>query len=160
MDKHTRVINFIASHEGFRGDVYLDTLGYPTIGYGQKLCDLQYNELPECYKSFPEMPKTIAREWLTHHVNDDYEWAQGKFPWFVALTPTRTTVVLSMIYQLGRQGFIGFTNTIIALQKRDYETAAEEMLDSKWAKQTPNRAAESAYMMKKNRNSWERIKYI
>ncbi len=159
MDKHTRVTDFIASHEGFREDVYLDTLGYPTVGYGQKLCDQQYDELPECYKSFPPMPQIVARQWLMYHVHNDYEWARGKFRWFLGLTTTRTAVVLSMTYQLGRKGFMGFTNTIGAIQRGDYETAAAEMLDSKWAKQTPNRAAESAFMMKKNRNSWVRIKY-
>ena len=35
-----------------------------------------------------------------------------------------------------------FKNMIKALQNRDYKQASIEMLDSRWAKQTPNRAKE------------------
>jgi lysozyme len=34
------------------------------------------------------------------------------------------------------------------LKERDYKKAADEMLDSRWAKQTPNRAKELAEIMR------------
>ena len=52
-----------------------------------------------------------------------------------------------MIFQLGKTGVSKFKNMWKALSGLDYSTAASEMLDSRWAKQTPNRAqAMSAQM--------------
>ena len=51
-------------------------------------------------------------------------------------------VVLEMCYQLGVNGFSKFKKTISFLQDRQFEEASVEMLDSLWAKQTPNRAKE------------------
>jgi len=45
-----------------------------------------------------------------------------------------------MIFQMGFAGVSKFRNMIVALQNNSYTTAASEMLDSRWAKQTPNRA--------------------
>ena len=49
-------------------------------------------------------------------------------------------VVVEMCYQLGLAGFSKFKMTISYLEKENYIEASKEMLDSKWAKQTPNRA--------------------
>ena len=35
-----------------------------------------------------------------------------------------------------------------ALEKKDFQTAADEMMDSRWAKQTPNRAKELSETMR------------
>ncbi len=46
-----------------------------------------------------------------------------------------------MVFQLGETGVSKFKNMLKALKEGpDYQTAAIEMLDSRWAKQTPNRA--------------------
>jgi lysozyme len=55
-----------------------------------------------------------------------------------------------MCYQLGVKGFSKFRKTIALLNSGDYIMASEEMLDSKWAVQTPNRAIE---MSKKVRDA-------
>jgi lysozyme len=47
-----------------------------------------------------------------------------------------------MCYQLGLSGFSKFKKTIYYLETQQYDEAADEMLDSLWAKQTPNRAKE------------------
>jgi lysozyme len=39
-------------------------------------------------------------------------------------------------------GLLGFRKTLNYIKNRDYKQAATEMLNSKWAKQTPNRAIE------------------
>jgi lysozyme len=47
-----------------------------------------------------------------------------------------------MVFQLGETGVSKFKNMWKALEQNppEYTTAAMEMLDSRWAKQTPNRA--------------------
>ena len=47
-----------------------------------------------------------------------------------------------MCYQIGVSGFNKFKKTIYYLETEQYEEASLEMLDSLWAKQTPNRAKE------------------
>ena len=47
-----------------------------------------------------------------------------------------------MCYQLGLKGFSKFKKTIYLLETEQYDEASVEMLDSLWAKQTPNRAKE------------------
>ena len=48
---------------------------------------------------------------------------------------------------MGTTGVSNFKNTLTAIQSGDYKLAAVEMLDSKWAKQTPDRATEMALVM-------------
>ena len=56
-------------------------------------------------------------------------------------------LIIEMVFQLGKTGVSKFRNMWKALSGLDYSTAASEMLDSRWAKQTPNRAqAMSAQM--------------
>ena len=45
-----------------------------------------------------------------------------------------------MVFQLGMTGVSKFVNCLKAIKEEDWATAADEMLDSKWAKQTPSRA--------------------
>ena len=45
-----------------------------------------------------------------------------------------------MAFQLGIDGLLKFKNTLNLIEAGDYETASKEMLNSLWAKQTPERA--------------------
>jgi lysozyme len=55
-----------------------------------------------------------------------------------------------MVFQLGETGVSKFKNMWKALEQDPpaYSVAASEMLDSRWAKQTPNRANGLANLMK------------
>ena len=53
-----------------------------------------------------------------------------------------------MVFQLGIGGVSKFKNMWKALGEGDYQTASEEMLDSRWAKQTPKRAESLSATMK------------
>ena len=59
-------------------------------------------------------------------------------------------VLVEMVFQLGKTGVSKFRNMWAALKEKtppDYKTAAAEMLDSRWAKQTPNRAKRMSDIM-------------
>ena len=64
------------------------------------------------------------------------------FSWFKDSPEEVKSVVANMCYQLGIRGFSKFKKTIYLLETEQYEEASVEMLDSKWAKQTPGRARE------------------
>jgi len=53
-----------------------------------------------------------------------------------------------MVYQLGFSGTSKFRNFLSALNSQAYDKAADEMLDSKWHRQTPERCERLAKMMR------------
>ena len=60
---------------------------------------------------------------------------------------TARNLVVEMCYQMGQFGVSKFKGMIKALSEKDYKRASYEMLDSRWAKQTPNRANRMAERM-------------
>jgi lysozyme len=45
-----------------------------------------------------------------------------------------------MCFNLGLQGLLGFKDMMLAIEAEDYDRAANEMLESKWATQVGERA--------------------
>ena len=121
------LIENIKESEGFVEHVYNDSLGIPTIGYGFAIKDLI-------------LDKDIAEQILTRKVKDLIARVDRKFDWFNTAPDIIKEVVVELVYQLGLAGFSKFKKTISYLEKENYLEASKEMLDSKWARQTPNRA--------------------
>ena len=59
-------------------------------------------------------------------------------------------IIVEMVFQLGETGVSKFRNMWKALKRTPprYDVAATEMLDSRWAKQTPNRAKKMSDQMR------------
>jgi len=127
-----RVIESLKKDEGFNGMPYEDSLGIPTIGYGTKL----------------PLSKEEAEILLKHRLDKKILEISEKEPFFLDLPKTAQEVIANMAYQLGVGGVLKFKKMWAALKNRDYQKAANEMLDSKWAKQTPNRAKRLAEIMR------------
>ena len=121
------LIENIKESEGYRASVYKCTEGYDTIGYGFAIKDLKLSE---------EVSEIILKEKL----DKLKEGVDRNFKWVKNMPVKGQDVVYEMCYQLGIVGFSKFKRTISLLQLQDYSGASREMLDSKWAKQTPNRA--------------------
>ena len=67
------------------------------------------------------------------------------------LGPTRGAIIIAMVFQMGAAGFRAFKNFIAAVKAGDFDKAAEEMLDSKWArKDSPERAKRASDAMRDN----------
>lgn len=64
------------------------------------------------------------------------------------LNEVRQDVLTAMVFQLGAVGVSKFRATLQALKNCDYNLASEQMLKSKWAKQTPARAKRMANLIK------------
>jgi lysozyme len=60
----------------------------------------------------------------------------------------RQNVLVEMCFNMGINRMLRFKKMLAALQKNDYATAADEMLNSKWATQVGNRAQTMAQMMR------------
>lgn len=69
-------------------------------------------------------------------------------PWWHALNDARQDVLVNMAYNMGWPKLSGFKRMIAAAAAGDFNAAAHEMLDSKWAPQVGARAARLAQQMK------------
>ena len=123
------LIESIKQHEGYVGVVYKDSLGIDTIGYGFAIKDLEL-DVDVC---------DIILERKVKALND---MVKIKFSWYKYMPPTIQDIVVELCYQLGVYGFSCFRKTIAYLQDKKFKEASVEMLDSRWAEQTPNRARE------------------
>ena len=123
------LITQIKEHEGFRARVYQCTEGYDTIGYGFAIKDL-------------ELTEHIADQILMKKLSELNLKIIDRFKWYFTSPQKVQDVVVNMCYQMGISGFSKFKKTIYYLETEQYEEAADEMLDSLWHKQTPNRSKE------------------
>ena len=135
----------IKEHEGFRDVIYKDSLGFATIGYGHLV-------LPT--DDFVE-GQQYSREVLDAVFDKDFQNAvdnANKLIGDIPLVYQAREIICEMVFQLGIGGVSKFKNMWKALEDGDYHTASVEMLDSRWAKQTPSRAEKLSNIMKQCRN--------
>ena len=123
----------IQRHEGYRPYVYYDTLGFPTGGYGHAFLDRS----------------PISHDVAVLLFDEDFDRAKKDYEKLgFDLDTVRRAVVIDMLFNLGLTKFMAFRRMIGALRVNKYHIAAEEMLDSKWAKQVKSRAFRLAQMMR------------
>ena len=125
-----RLLKTIERHEGIRLKPYLCPAGYLTIGIGRNLegKGIAYSEARFLLKNDLEECKTDLRKIFP-----------GQFD---QLPDHVQEVLMNMRFQLGPNKFRGFKNFIGANRAWDFVLAQKEGLDSRWAKQTPERANE------------------
>ena len=135
----------IAKEEGYREKPYYDHLGFPTVGYGRLLgpknADL-YNYTGAIYES-------AEREWLKCHILHvkNAILASSIKDAYQNCDEVRQAVLISMAYQMGVDGLSRFKKTIGFIEQSLFDAAALEMIESRWADQTPARAERHADMM-------------
>lgn len=121
----------LIKQEGVRLEAYKDSEGYWTIGIG-RLIDTRKGG------------KISMREALDMLDNDIYEKMKdvdNAFPWSAGLNQARYDVLVNMSFNMGTAGLKTFRKMLAAAQAGAFNTAADEMLDSKWARQVGMRSA-------------------
>jgi lysozyme len=122
--------------EGIRLRPYLDTEGKMTIGIGRNLDDIGID---------PEEARYMCRK--------DIQRAESGLttviPNWRGLSDARQRVLINMCFNMGPTRLAGFKNMVSAVKTDNFEDAAKEMLDSKWAKQVGARAERLAEMMRR-----------
>lgn len=113
-------------------------VGFPTVGVGILLDRNKNGGLR------PEESEFIFRNRLKLL---DAELAQ-RLPWIVKLDPARKGALINMAFQMGVTGLLGFKNTLALVEQGKYQDAADNMLKSKWAQQTPARAQRISNQMR------------
>ena len=140
-------LKIIATEEGFESRPYLCSEGYPTVGYGQKIgkkgADLKMFDF--------EMPEVVASVWMQQTIDSMLDKMGSDDDIAAALescNEVRESVLISMAYQMGVTGLSKFKNMLTAVELGDFDEAANQALDSRWARQTPERATRHAEMLR------------
>ncbi|MDE2097346.1 MAG: glycoside hydrolase family protein [Patescibacteria group bacterium] len=120
--------------EGRRAKPYLDTVGKVTIGIGHNLTD-------------KGIPDTMIEDLFKLDISEALAGAET-LPVYDKLDPIRQTVLVDMVFNMGLDEVKQFVNTLAAINRRDYEAAANNMLNSEWARQVGSRAVELANIMR------------
>lgn len=126
----------IKEHEGLCLKPYVDTLGHTTIGYGRNL-DAKGISVHEADALLVRdvSEACLTAETLVSHDTWD------------AMGVDRRGVLIEMVFQMGGAGVAAFKKMLAALEDGDWLGASHEMLNSRWARQTPNRAEKLAEIM-------------
>jgi lysozyme len=127
--------SLLVRHENYSQFPYSDTTGHLTIGIGRNLSD-----------------RGISTTEAYFLLNEDIAYFSAKLnvylKFFKDLDENRQIALIDMCFNLGIQGLLNFKNMMMALESKDYERAAHEMLDSKWAEQVKERATDLAEIVR------------
>jgi len=143
MQKETydKLLESVRKHEGYRNKVYLDTLNKRTVGVGH-LC------VEDFWEDNKEYEESFLMDILQKDLQNSIDGAENLCK-NLNISDDAKILIIEMIFQLGKSGVSKFRNMWKALAENppNYEEASIQMLDSRWAKQTPNRAKEMASHM-------------
>lgn len=131
------ITRLLRGDEGEVLHTYNDTLGYATIGVGRLIDKRKGGGI-----SKDESAYLLSNDIMRTSLDLD-----RRLPWWTSLSDARRGVLLSMAFQMGIDGLLGFKNTLAMIQRGDYAGASKGMLNSKWATQTPERANRMAKQM-------------
>ena len=137
----------ISSDEGKILHAYLCTELHATVGIGHKILDTDPEKELEIYGvNWEEVPDDQC---ITEHrcyvlFQEDVQIAIGGcmniYNNWDELPQEMQHVLVNMAFQMGQRGLSNFKNMKAAIEEQDFAKAAVEMMDSRWASQTPERA--------------------
>ena len=122
-------------HEGYRTHLYEDTAGILTIGVGYNIEE-------------KGLPDYIIKLLLNDSIKEARSELDRVKPDWKRYSKNRQEVLVNMMFNLGAPRFLTFKKFIKAIKNNDFDTAADEMLASRWATQVGNRAIELSERMR------------
>ena len=130
VDRLDGIVASLRREEGFRSHAYKDHLGYVTVGIGRcieegvgsglSLEEAEYLLMNDVRRCIGELGKAL--------------------PWASSLDNQRKEVLVELAFQMGLPNLMKFKRMLAALKDGEFEKAAAELLDSKYAGQTPARS--------------------
>ena len=123
--------------EGCVYEIYNDHLGYPTFGIGHLVRE-----------SDPENGSPLGTEISEDRVNEAFDAdieivlsdCNILYPDFEDLPEEAQQIIANMMFNMGRPRLSKFKGMKAGVDARDWERAADEMVDSAWYRQVTNRA--------------------
>ena len=131
--------------EGVKYEIYNDHLGYPTFGIGHLVRDTD----PEHGQ---EIGTPVSEDRVIEAFNNDVESVLNDctilYGDFSKLPEEAQLIIANMMFNLGRPRLSKFKGMKAGVDARDWKKAADEMIDSAWYRQVPNRAGRLVTRMK------------
>lgn len=136
------VIYSIVKHEGFEPKPYIDPLAKQRIPADEfAIIEKHWASLvPTFGHGLTYITEEESQQIVKNRVQKIQHSLKTRIPGYFNFPHQVRDVLIEMSFQMGVDGVLKFKKTIAALQSDDFDTAADEMLDSRWAKQTPSRA--------------------
>ena len=122
-----QLIEELKRDEGVVLTLYICSAGKNTIGVGRNVDDRGITEDESDYL-------------LGNDIDLCVDELENNFTWYKNLSDARQRVLVNMCFNLGLTRLLGFKKFLAALEAEDWDRAAEEMLDSKWAVQVGPRS--------------------
>jgi len=149
------LIEKLIAHEGLRLEVYQDTLGINTIGIGRNLDDrgiskdeLDWMDYPTIEHVFSDgITEADAMYLAQNDVQIVEEELLRAHPCVEDLDAVRQLVLVDMAFNMGVPRLCKFKLMWNAIHEGNFEAAAREMLESRWATQVKGRATKLANAM-------------
>ena len=135
----------LVKHEGYVTEIYLCSEGYATFGIGHMVTetDMEY--------TWP-VGTPVTDERILQVFHDDckiaVEDAEKIVEDLYAHPDDVIRVLVNMVFNLGRPRLSKFKNMIAAVDAKEYDKAADEMVDSKWYRQVKTRGVELVEIMR------------
>ena len=133
-----RLLKMIKLHEGVKSHAYQCTAGKWTIGVGRNIDQ--------------EGGLGLSEEEINVLLINDVERVKNELTaayfWFPALDEVRQAAMIDMCFNLGLSRLRGFVKAIEAMSRQQYDNAADEFLDSRWASQVGQRAIRVTEMIR------------
>ena len=127
----TKLIEMLKLHEGVRSHVYLCSAGYETLGVGRNIS---------------ESGLGLSDDEIEYLLNNDIkrvrEELEDTYFWLPALNEARQDAMIDICFNLGLTRLRGFVKALEAMSREQFDIAADEFMDSRWATQVGNRAVE------------------
>lgn len=120
--------------EGLKLKPYRDSVGKLTIGVGRNLDDVGISAAEADALLEADIVRAAA----------DLDRA---LPWWRGLSEARQRALVNMAFNLGLPRLLGFKAMLADLERGDYEGAAREAIDSRWAKQVGARGQRIAMLL-------------
>lgn len=143
-NKMDKLIETLKRHEGVKAHAYKDSLGILHIGCGRNIEDsTEHRGIGLSDEEIDFMlANDIAR--TIQELSEEYRWFQELDE------GARRDGIINMHFNLGRYRFAKFVKAIDHMESGNYDAAASEFLDSRWAKQVKGRSLEVTDMIKTN----------
>ena len=149
------LVNKLITHEGLRLQVYKDTLGIDTVGIGRNLEDRGITDEELAWMDIPNMDTVyeygISEADAMYLAENDVQIVEEELirahPCVDRLDAVRQLILVDMAFNMGVPRLGKFKKMWAAIHENNFDEAAKEMLDSRWANQVKSRATKLAHAM-------------
>ena len=127
-----QLVDTLKRHEGVRSHAYKCSENMITVGVGRNLDEnggigLSDDEIE--YLLMNDIERCDAE-------------LRAAYDWYENLKKPRRDAMINMCFNLGLTRLRGFVKALEAMSREQYDVAADEFMDSRWAKQVGDRAVE------------------